>query len=120
MIKRRKFVTYDEKGAIKKMYCKVCGEPIAGTEMRPKGSGPDITVMVPKFMRYANYAEAKFYFNDGSHHVTNGCRNCLTNALTPQQMHTLYRVDMEEMGMFAGTRRPLVVVTVDYSCQGIL
>lgn len=119
MLKRKDFVVYDDRRMVRELYCKVCGEQIAGMVPRPKGPGPEIGVLVEKFTRFPNFADAKFHFNDGSFHVTNGCQNCLRLGLTPAEMLELYRCDMEEMDMLAGVRRPLYVMEVDYTQQGI-
>ena len=120
MIKKRNFVKYGADGSMEKLFCKVCGKQIAGMVLRPKGSGPNINVMVAKFLRNADYTEIKIQFNDGSSHVTHGCKECLTNALTTQQMLTLYKCDMEEMGMFSGLRKPVRITEIDHTAQGIL
>lgn len=101
------------------VFCKMCGVKIAGMELRPKGSGPDINVMVSKFIRYPNYAEAKLQCSDGSFHVTHGCKSCLTVSLTKQELFQLYKADMREMNMPI-KRKPVSVVIIDHTAQGIV
>ena len=94
MLKRPDYITYNEDGAIDRLFCKMCGEPIAGTVEAPRGSGAMASRLVMRFRRFPNYIEAKFLFDDGHFHVTNGCKNCITMGLTPTQMEELHAADL--------------------------
>lgn len=120
MLKKPSYVIYGAHGVVDTLFCKICGDKIAGTVLRVKGSGPDINVRVPRFTRFSNYAEIKFTINDGSYHVTNGCRNCLGSGLTPATLQELYLADMDDMGLLPLGRVAEELVTVDYSAQGII
>lgn len=112
MLNKRDYVIFDKMGGIQKIFCKVCGSGIAGTTERPRGSGPMADQMVERFMRFPNYVEAKFEFDDGSFHVTSGCRDCVHAGIDRQTMLELYQADMAEMKMPAGDRTPIQVIAV--------
>lgn len=100
---RPNYVIYDDVGAIKELFCKVCGSAIAGVQesvrgMRQTRQGLWVEERVLAWRRFPNYAELKMEFEDGSFHVTNGCRNCLTEALTNEQLHELMHADMSMEG----------------------
>lgn len=87
-------------GGIEEILCKVCGTVIAGNTELVTHRGPDragniIEQRTRQFIRFQNYAELKMLFRDGSHHVTNGCTNCLSEGLDPWQMRELLRADVE-------------------------
>lgn len=82
ILKRPDFVVYDTRGAVRELYCKVCSTQIAGG--------------VP-FQRYANYAELKFSCDDGSLHVTNGCRKCLTRSTSKKILSAMLVADMTDL-----------------------
>lgn len=120
MLKRPDFVTYDADGSLDAIYCKMCGVKIAGLLERPKGSGPKNTVMVTKFIRFPNYAEIKMIFDDISYCITNGCSTCLHEGMPANDLLDLYNADCAEQGMEPGSRKPVEVVTVDYTARGIV
>lgn len=100
---RPKYVILDDVGAIKELFCKVCGTAIAGVQEMVRGRrqtrhGLWIEDHVHVWRRFPNYAELKMEFEDGSFHVTNGCNQCLTEGLTAEQLHELMHADMELEG----------------------
>lgn len=122
MLKRgRDFIEYDTDGSIKKMFCKICGTPIAGTVYRPKGSGLKIDQLVEKFIRFPVYAEMKMECNDGSYHVTHGCKDCITTMQPIKVLRELYISDMEEAGMAIPPGvEPIGVVAIDTTGSGLV
>jgi len=102
-IKRPNFVLYGPNGEMEELFCKMCGTAIMGMNEQVKGRrmGPDgkwIEERILRFRRFHNYAELKMEFWDGSAHVTNGCRDCLHEGLTFDQMYELHVCDMEMDG----------------------
>lgn len=77
-------VKFDERGSIREVKCKGCGVKIAGmmisdAEPLQVMMGGRLTPVVPmEFVHLQNYAEATVEFDDGSAHVTNGCKTCIT------------------------------------------
>jgi hypothetical protein len=65
-------------GAVVRVEC-LCGAPLGGLTPVP---GPIVPGRpVPHvFAYFPNYQEAEITFDDGTKHVTNGCRECLANA----------------------------------------
>ena len=119
MLKKPEFVQMGD-GQIQKLFCKMCGTQIAGMVASPRGSGPLTGQFVERFKRFPNYAEAKFKASDGSFHVTNGCKNCLTKPLSAGEMQALYSADAVEMGIPVEDRGFSEVVTIDTSGSGVL
>lgn len=117
MLKKAKdFIEFNRDGAIGRMYCKICGTPIAGTVVGPKG--PDQR-LVEKFMRFPVYAEMKMECSDGSFHVTHGCKDCFLKKQPLSVLRELYMSDMEEMGMRVNAE-PIKVVAIDTTGAGIV
>lgn len=117
MLSKRNFVIYGPRGEVLTLYCKVCGTKIASTIPRP-GPFPG-SVPVLKFTRSNMYAEIKMECDDGSFHVTNGCKNCLSMQLRPSMLREMYKADMADLGVFTDVI-PIRVVTVDRSAGGII
>lgn len=119
MLKRRDFITYGPKGLVLAVACKICGTQIANTQEKP-GPFPD-SAPVKRFMRSNLYAEIKFEFDDGSYHVTNGCKNCLSKDMSPELLEQLFLADMEDalVNSKAGAK-PTKVVVLDHTAQGIV
>lgn len=88
-------------GNIQAVHCKLCAGVIKGliegerphwTE-RVKGT---TIVYVPLVLaEFANYAEIKIRFDDGSGHITHICINCLKD-LSLDDLETLYIGDMDQ------------------------
>ena len=101
-VKRPNFVRYGPKGELEELFCKVCGSAIGGMTEQVKGrrfeNNQWIEERILRFRRFHNYVEIKMEFQDGSAHVTNGCRNCLNEKLTFDQMYELHIADMEMEG----------------------
>lgn len=109
-------------GTVAGIYCKICGDKIAGTSLVPKGSGLKNNIMVEKFRRFNNYAEIKIAFDDGHMHVTHGCKRCLGMDLPVEILSEMHNADM---GMMPGVdatpySEPVGVVAMDLSGQGIV
>lgn len=116
---KRNFVTYGPKGVVLALDCKLCGTRIASTQLRP-GPLPN-SVPKPKFSRNNMYAEIKFQFDDGSYHVTNGCKNCLSKDMPPEVLQELFEADMEDALVHAkGGAKPTKVVVLDHTAGGII
>lgn len=101
-VKRPEFIVYNEDGSIKELYCKLCGSAIAGEREMSRGlkhakDGRQYEQLVMRFARFSNYVEAKMQFEDGSFHVTNGCTNCLTPNMGPDDMKRLHEADIAAM-----------------------
>lgn len=128
-VKRPNYVTYGEDKSVEEIFCKVCGSPIAG--MRARSAGRRLTrdrqwveLVEIRFRRLSNYTDLKIQFEDGSYHVTNGCKNCLSENLTIEQMTELHVADML-LEDWPGrdlqiTRVPLQVVAIRRDGGGIL
>jgi len=122
-VKRSKFVRFGPNGELEELFCKMCGTAIGGMTEKVKGrrfeNGVWIEERILQFRRFHNYVELKMEFWDGSAHVTSGCRDCLGESLTSDQMYELHLADMEMDleggGSHAGickTRVPRRVVAV--------
>jgi hypothetical protein len=98
-VQRPNYVLYGPNGELEELFCKVCGTAIGGMTEQVKGRrfehGQWIEERILRFRRFHNYVELKMDFQDGSAHVTNGCRNCLHEGLTSDQMYELHLADME-------------------------
>lgn len=101
------------------LFCKVCGDKIAETQMRPSGPLPN-SPKVPKFTRFANYTEVKIQFDDGSFLVTNGCSKCLSMHMDKEVLRDIYIAEMDELASKARRLEPVGVVGMDRSGQGLL
>lgn len=106
-------------GIVSRVFCKMCGSTIAGMSQRPAGSGSQINRMVTRFKRFSSYAEAKFKCNDGSFHVTNGCKACLTGLSDLETMTALLAADMTEQGRL-DKRKVTEFIAVDLTGSGIV
>lgn len=111
MLAKRKFAEYMPNGAIKWLYCKVCGAQIGRYEQDRKG-----------FVRNSMYAEVKIQFDDGSYHVTNGCKNCIKMSLAPDTLQEMYEADCEDAPSCSSGKGRMAVqaVAVSYDQQGLL
>lgn len=117
---KKDFVTYGPRGEVKALFCKICGVNIADTIPRP---GPHVnSVPVMRFSRNALYAEIKFDFDDGSFHVTNGCKDCLKMNLTPAVLQQLYDADMVDALFLPKEEgvKPVHVLILDLTAGGIV
>lgn len=97
---RPNYVIFGPGNRIEELFCKVCGSAIAGMQSTIKGRRLDpatkqwIEEHVLEFRRFHNYAELKMQFEDGSYHVTNGCKTCLSGTLPIEKLHELHIADM--------------------------
>lgn len=120
MLKCGDNIVYGSRGELQTMYCKVCGDKIADTQMRPTRAGNDAP-KAPKFTRLNNYGEAKIKTNYGAFHVTAGCRSCIGTGTSMDTFTELFHADLGQMGMMAAVDEVVVeCVTVDYTGQGII
>lgn len=117
---RKNFVDYGPKGQVLGLYCKLCGDAIAGVQARRVSPVPG-AAMAMKFLRYSNYAEIKIAFNDGSHHVTHGCKKCLGTNMAPDVLQALYEADV--LDALTNSKAGAVatrVVQLDHTAKGIV
>lgn len=84
MLKRLDFAEYGSRGELLTLYCKVCGIVIG-----------DIVPNVG-FRRNSHYAELKMKCDDGSSHVTNGCKGCLSPSTPKRILTAMLAADMED------------------------
>lgn len=80
-LKKPQYAIFGSRGEVVALYCKVCGVQIAHTDRRG-------------FRRSPSYIEAKLLCDDGSAHVTSGCRRCMSLALEPETLTQMLRADM--------------------------
>ncbi len=129
-VKRPNFVIKDTDGTMKELLCCCCGTVIAGKAPRVVGRRQTrdnrwIETVAIEFRRYSNYAEVKIQFLDGSYHVANGCRKCLTENMVPEKLHEIHMADMLHEDMqFPGREKmmeriPLSAVAVRSDGGGI-
>ena len=119
MLKRPNYVE-EVNGVIQKLFCQVCGDQIAGVSASPIGSGPYANKLSDSFKRFANYAEIKIEFDDGSMHVTNGCKKCLKMTMPIEQANEIYQADLSVMGLKQDNRVPVRIVAVDTTGVGLV
>ena len=118
------FVRYDDHMQLQEILCKVCGTSIAGMSEEVVSRGQDrngqtIITMQRRFLRHHNYAEIKIKFTNGSFHVTNGCSNCLSESLLPEQLQELFWVDvMREPASFTDSDRKRIAERVSALMRG--
>lgn len=102
------FVERSPSGAIKALYCKLCRAKIGFRDREG-------------FKRTDQYAEVKIRFDDGSHHVTNGCQKCLRMGMDMAEVLKMYEADcQDDPSCRVGDRVPVKVVSVSYDQGGIL
>lgn len=99
-IRCEKYITYSN-GATHTLMCKVCGTVIGTKQLQYLRDidGGRNKIYKETFQRLANYHEIKISFTDGSAHVTNGCKTCLTRRMTPAELKQLEMCDMRNMGI---------------------
>lgn len=117
----RDFVIYDQDGGLSRLHCKICGVVIGERTMRPIGlrrlpDGRMIERVLESFSRNHLYCEVKMSFEDGSAHVTHGCKDCLTGLTDPALLVELEQVDMENMGL--KSRNSPVLERVEFKVGG--
>jgi hypothetical protein len=71
-----------ENGILVRLYCKMCGTIIGELTNRPleRKLAPNGTIIerhTERFCRTADYCEMKIVYEDGSAHITHGCKSCL-------------------------------------------
>lgn len=127
-VQRPNYVMFGPNQELEELFCKICGTAIGGMHQALKGKrlnkqGVWIEEHVVRFRRFHNYAELKMEFQDGSAHVTNGCKTCLHENLTTDQLFELHIADMymdgAEYTKGAVRRVPKKVVAVRTDGGGI-
>jgi hypothetical protein len=100
-IKRPQYVVFNDFGQIESMFCKLCGSEIGSIKDLTQGRRFDkstktwIEERIRQFRRNSNYAEMKIEFDDGSCHVTNGCRRCMQSSLDSDALNELHNADLD-------------------------
>lgn len=112
-----KFTEYSQEGELVRLRCKICGTVIGERAERSHGfkrlpDGRMIERISDQFHRNNLYCEIKISFEDGSAHVTNGCKNCLVGLTDGAILSELEQVDMTEQGFKPRTAIVLEVVEV--------
>lgn len=103
-----KFVERSPQGHINALFCKLCGKKIGFRDRRG-------------FHRTDDYAEVKIRFDDGSYHVTNGCKRCLKMGMSLDAVQRMYEGDcQDDPSCRVSGRRPEAVVAISYDQGGIL
>lgn len=99
-VQRPNYVGSSPGRPIEELFCKICGSAIAGMQSRIKGRRLDaatkqwIEEHVLEYKTFHNYAELKILFEDGSYHVTNGCKTCLSGDIPVEKLHELHTADL--------------------------
>lgn len=101
-------------GILERLQCKVCGAVIGEKQYRTIGfrtapNGQKIERIVESFARNHLYYEIKIACEDGSAHVTNGCKNCLGGSLSVDLLDELLWTDEQDLGIKLGRRSAEVV-----------
>jgi hypothetical protein len=114
-IKVEKFARFGDNGELRTLYCKLCGVVIGENQQRTIGfrtlpNGQKVERVLEGFLRNHLYMEIKIVFDDGSAHVTNGCKNCLTGDLGGEILAQLTSTDELEQKLKASNRKPLGIV----------
>lgn len=112
-----KFVEYDQEGQLSVLRCKICGTVIGERAERSHGfkrlpDGRMIERISDQFHRNNLYCEIKIAFEDGSAHVTNGCKNCLVGLTDGAILSELEQADMLEQKLKPRTAIVAEVVEV--------
>ena len=97
-------------GTVEAVHCKVCGHRIAGLIIHHQPIETirrDGTVIVRErlvWAKFADYAEVRIVFDDGSAHETPMCRRC-ADTLTIEQVDDSYLADLEALRAETGAER---------------
>jgi hypothetical protein len=75
-------------------------------------NGQMIERVVEGFMRNHLYCEMKIEFEDGSQHVTNGCKDCLVGLKDAAILQELEECDMSEQKLKARSAGAIDVLEV--------
>jgi hypothetical protein len=114
-VKVAKFARLTAEGQLDRLQCKLCGVVIGEVQQRPVGmrerpNGRIVERVVENFVRNHLYTEIKIAFEDGSAHVTNGCRNCLVGNLSEEKLNELTYTDEDDLQMTRTGRKPVGVI----------
>lgn len=110
------------------LYCKRCGEKIAGITERAKGDpkigrfGERIETKVERFSRFGNFTELKMVMQDGARHafhITTGCNKCLTPSLSMAELQELHDTDIDEQALELGSMAIVLKQRVPIAIVGI-
>jgi hypothetical protein len=110
-----KFAQVGSDGELQRLQCKICGTVIGEKQQRTIGfrKAPDgrvIERIIEGFTRNHLYTEIKIIYDDGSAHVTNGCKNCLMGHLSVEALAELTAVDERDLKMVPRRGTPIEVV----------
>ena len=91
-------------GELETLLCKLCGVVIGEKQQRTIGfrtapNGQKVERIVESFTRNHLYCEIKILFDDGSAHVTNGCKTCMNGPLPVEVLDEITFVDEQEMNL---------------------
>src|SRR5215813_11347863 len=116
-IKAPDFAIIGPDGVMQRLLCKVCGVVIGERELRSLERKADpggrlVERIVDGFIRNDLYTEMKIAYDDGSAHVTNGCKNCLTQALTLDDLAALTIADEIDLQLPHRTGKPIGIVKI--------
>src|SRR5262245_852561 len=114
-VKVKKFAHFNADGSLERLQCKLCGDIIGETQQRPVGrrNRPDgriVEKIVENFARNHKYTEIKIAYDDGSAHVTNGCKRCLTGDMAVEKLDEITQVDTEDLQLPPINRKAIGVV----------
>lgn len=114
-VKMKDFVRLAQDGTIERLYCKLCGTIIGEVQhqtigFRERPDGRLVERILEGFYRNHMYMEVKISFEDGSAHVTNGCKKCLMGDLSVEQLDELTQTDEEEQGLSISGRKSRAIV----------
>jgi hypothetical protein len=113
-VKAPNFVRYSSGGELEVLLCKLCGVVIGEKQHRTIGfrtapNGQKIERIVENFVRNHLYCEIKIVYEDGSAHVTNGCKTCLNGPLSVEALDELTFVDEQDLKLSLGRKAAEVV-----------
>jgi len=117
IVKVADFAIMKPDGTLTRLHCKICGVVIGETGTRTldriRDPGGNIVERVMEsFLRNDLYTEMKIAYDDGSAHVTNGCRTCLTTALTMDELAQLTRADEIDLELPHREGKPIAIVKI--------
>jgi hypothetical protein len=108
-------------GTLERLQCKICGTVIGEKQQRTIGfrKAPDgrvIERIIEGFTRNHLYTEIKIIFDDGSAHVTNGCKTCLMGNLSVEALSELTSIDERDLKL--SPRKGAVIEVVETKIGG--
>ena len=103
-VKAANFARLGPGGELQTLLCKLCGTVIGEKQLRTVGfrtapNGQKIERIVESFVRNHLYMEIKIAYDDGSFHVTNGCKKCLNGSLIVDILDDITFTDQKDLGL---------------------